>query len=165
MSFLCRADIVLLQYLKSLGAKYTLDYHSDSVISKIKEITKDNLQLAIECVGIADNKVTEAFSSKGKPKLAHVSVAPKNVPSHVQAFKVWSGQVFTDDECKQWFYKLWDKFMPLFEKGKLIPSPVEPLSGLEGILEGVKKLRQGKISAKKQVGILAASEFLSSEAL
>jgi len=145
------------EYVKSLGAQYTLDYHSDDVGKKIQEIAKNNLHLAIECSGNPNNKLSEALT--GNAKLAYVVKPPDNLPSSVKGFSVYGGKVFFDNENKEWFHKFWDKFLPLVEKGKVRTPEIETMNGLEGILMGLRKLSEGKISAKKQVGILASPHF------
>jgi len=151
-------------WVKSLGAKYTLDYNDKNVAKNIKGIT-DDLQYVIDCVGSKTEPIAETLSSKGNPKLASVLKPPSNLPSHCKTFQVWGAKPHDDPREAEWYHLFWNKYLPLIEKGTFKPQRVEVLHGLEGIILGMKNDSEHKVSGKKQVALLSSHKFESTGAL
>ena len=157
-------------YLKSLGAEAVYDYKSPTAGDEIRKLTDNNLKLAWDCAGSGATLVAQALSSDGGKysTIAQVdkdevlSVNPNvDGPHHTLAYSVL-GEEFTKrgnttppkPEELEFAKKFTDLARQLLEQGK-IKAPQTFVnqggSGLEGVLVGLDKLRNGEVSGGKLV--------------
>lgn len=159
------------EYVKGIGADVVLDYNSPTVIQEIKKAANNNLQHAMDCISIDSSAIicASAMSALGG-KLALLQPVPDqplykinaNVETRMTiAYTVLGetikagphevpGQVQDFDFGKQF----WELARSLLEEGKLKVHTlnVNPTgSGLEGVLKGLDRMRQGEVSGSKWV--------------
>lgn len=59
----------------------------------------------------------------------------------------------------QWGHDAWQEFGALLESGKLKVSPkIVELRGLQSVIDGLKRLEKGDVSAEKLVCVLDAAK-------
>ena len=156
-------------FVKSLGADKVFDYKSPGVGAAIREYTNNNLHYAWDTIG------TEQSAQICADALA--SSAPAGTTLRYTTFR--TPELPRDDVKSAWtlaytalnaefpllgkihfpanpadldFAKKWGPVASkLFEDKKVFPHPVEVITGLEAIEDGLKRLEEGKISGRKLV--------------
>jgi hypothetical protein len=75
-----------------------------------------------------------------------------------ETYKILKGSDFTittvsrTDKCKELGVRVWNFALKLLDEGKLKPPPIDLRgNGLEGALQGIQDLTEGKVSGKKIV--------------
>ncbi|OBR05068.1 Zinc-binding dehydrogenase [Colletotrichum higginsianum IMI 349063] len=159
------------EYLRSLGASEVLDYRSPTVSEDIRRLTGDRLTLAWDCQSTNESAVLVAkalSSSEGGvigtllpvDKKAVQDVNPKvevKMSLYYTAFGEDFGYFGKRDavpENYEFGKKFWDISRGLLADGKLKPIRViknQGGSGLDGVIVGLKELKEGKVSAGKLV--------------
>lgn len=142
------------------------DYNSPSAVQDIKTATDDQLGLIFDCVG-EKNSPSFCFEAIGKSGGKYSSLLPPTTEcprkdiavSMVFAYTAY-GEAFAkfghEFPAKMEDYVYASRFFDICEvllaEGKLKPHPIarEP-NGLDGILDGLHKLREGQVSGKKLV--------------
>jgi hypothetical protein len=141
------------------------DYNSLSAVQDIKAATDDQLGLIFDCVG-EKNSPSFCYEAMGKSGgkystlLFPVDCPRKDIAvSMVFAYTAY-GEAFTkfgyDSPAKLGDYLYASKFFDICEvllaEGKLKPhrSVLRP-NGLDGILDGLHELREGRVSGEKLV--------------
>lgn len=158
-------------YVKSLGADEVFDYNSPTCAADIKKYTEGELSLAFDCIskGNSTQICVEAIGEKGgvyttllpvpgekvtainakvtnKSTLAYTAIGeaiqfgPQSIPA-----------VPTDFEFAKKFWTISEK---LLADGKVKVHQIainEGGSGLEGVLQGLQRVRAGDVRGKKLV--------------
>ncbi|KAF0317472.1 hypothetical protein GQ607_015323 [Colletotrichum asianum] len=158
-------------YLKELGASAVFDYKSPTVSEDIRKHTGDALTLAWDCQSTDDSAaiVARALSSS-KPSLVGTllpvdkkKVQEVNLNADVQMSLYYT--VFGEEfgyfgkrdavpENYEFGKRFWELSRELLAEGKLKPIRViknRGGSGLDGVIVGLKELKEGKVSAGKLV--------------
>ncbi|KAM0716781.1 hypothetical protein Q7P37_008226 [Cladosporium fusiforme] len=151
-------------FVKSLGAQEAFDYNDPDCGKKIRELTNDRLTRVFDCIseGVSPEISCAAVSSSGG-KIAYL-LAPTHSRTDVENTHVFGytaiGEPFTkfgkDFPAQPEDYKIASEFADvaakLYAEGKLLPHPPKVgAGGLEGVLEGMKTLKEGKVSGFKLV--------------
>ncbi|KAL3300889.1 toxD protein [Colletotrichum asianum] len=158
-------------YLKELGASAVFDYKSPTVSEDIRKHTGDALTLAWDCQSTDESAaiVARALSSS-KPSLVGTllpvdkkKVQEVNLNADVQMSLYYT--VFGEEfgyfgkrdavpENYEFGKRFWELSRELLAEGKLKPIRViknRGSSGLDGVIVGLKELKEGKVSAGKLV--------------
>lgn len=151
--------------VKSRGAHHVFDYNDPNAIADIKAATSNKLSLIFDCVGegATPGFCYEAMGTSGgkySSLLFPVDGPRKDIAvSMVFAYTAY-GEAFTkfgfDTPAKREDYVYASEFFGLCEglldEGKLVPHPSgKRADGLEGVPEGLKELREGRVSGEKLV--------------
>ncbi|KAK1723957.1 hypothetical protein CaCOL14_011431 [Colletotrichum acutatum] len=159
------------EYLKSLGADEVYDYKSPTVSEDIRKATNDELTLAWDCQSTSESAVLVAkalSSTKGGVIGTLLPVdkkVVKEVNDKVEVKMSLYYTVFGEEfgyfgkrdpvpENYEFGKKFWEISRGLLAEGKLKPIRVvknQGGSGLEGVVVGLKELKEGKVSAGKLV--------------
>ncbi|KAI1171911.1 zinc-binding dehydrogenase [Nemania sp. FL0916] len=166
--------------LKDLGADVVVDYNDAAWPSKVRELTHDNLQHALDT--IAEKATTESVARAISPtKGGHVlCILPRKsaeLPADLGHVKVESTIVYTvfghaidlkGAPFDNWggptpqdrtFWEQWIARLPkLLAAGTIRANPSRELGGLETVAEGFELQKQGKIRAQKLVYKIASEE-------
>ncbi|OLN95887.1 Protein TOXD 4 [Colletotrichum chlorophyti] len=158
-------------YLKSLGASAVFDYKSPTVSEDIRRHTGDKLTVAWDCQSTVESAtlVARALSSteggvigtllpidKDKVKEANDKVEVK-MSLYYTVFGEEFGYFGKRDavpENYEFGKRFWELSRELLADGKLKPIRViknRGGSGLDGVIVGLKELKDGKVSAGKLV--------------
>lgn len=160
------------EYVKSLGADKVFDYNSPACAKDIKEFTGNSLAYVLDC--IAERGATEIclnamsdvvngrYASTGPIPRGKVAALNPNVDHTFvmgqRAFGydiVMMGRTIEADPAALQFGKtFWELTGRLLEDGKIKVhrfSVNEGGKGLDGVLSGLKLLKERKVSAKKLV--------------
>ncbi|TQN66180.1 Protein TOXD [Colletotrichum shisoi] len=159
------------EYLRSLGASEVLDYRSPTVSEDIRRLTGDRLTLAWDCQSTSESAVlvAKALSSSEGGVIGTLLPVDKKVVQEVNpkvevkmslyytAFGEDFGYFGKRDavpENYEFGKKFWEISRGLLADGKLKPIRViknQGGSGLDGVIVGLKELKEGKVSAGKLV--------------
>lgn len=152
-------------YVKSLGASHVVDYQAPDCAEQLRLLAKDQLKYVLDTIGVpASSKIcAEAMAKGGRI----VSFLPVEFPRRdVEAMFMDATQslgeyfeygpqrmpVQPDEEAHAFAKSHIDIVDRLLAEGKLRPHAVEVgTGGLGGVVEGLERLRQHEVSAKKLV--------------
>ncbi|KFA51281.1 hypothetical protein S40293_04399 [Stachybotrys chartarum IBT 40293] len=153
-------------FVKSLGARKTFDYKDPDCGRKVREHTQDSLTIVWDTVAQPSSAkiCAEAMSSKGGRYCCNLPVEfPRSdVKSCFYDATTVIGEYFeygrdkvpvpADSDAFQ-FGKKWTSIIDqLLVEGKLKPHAIEiGPRGLDGVLEGVNRLRNREVSGRKLV--------------
>ncbi|CAI0655169.1 unnamed protein product [Colletotrichum noveboracense] len=158
-------------YLKELGASAVFDYKSPTVSEDIRRHTGDALTLAWDCQSTDESAaiVARALSSS-KPSLVgtllpvdkkKVQEVNPNADVQMSLYYTVFGEEFgyfgkrdAVPENYEFGKRFWELSRELLAEGKLKPIRViknRGGSGLDGVIVGLKELKEGKVSAGKLV--------------
>jgi NADPH:quinone reductase-like Zn-dependent oxidoreductase len=157
-------------YVKSLGADVVFDYSSPTAIEDIKAFANNNIRLAWDCISSAESaKFTAQVLSPEGGRYSHLVPVPDEVVKEINpkietgitvyytvfgepwAFGAKQEAIPADYEFGKMF---WELSRDLLVQGKIKPIKVDVNragSGLEGVLQGMNLLKEGKVSASKLV--------------
>ncbi|KFZ13728.1 hypothetical protein V501_03570 [Pseudogymnoascus sp. VKM F-4519 (FW-2642)] len=158
-------------YVKSLGADAAYDYNSPSCSKDIKEYTKGHLEHVFDCIseGNSTKICVEAMSSDGGVYSTLLTMDEKTVTSinkNVQlkmtlgytvvgeSFKYKSTEIPAVPADFEFGKIFWELSAKLLADGKVKvhkPSVNKFGKGLEGVVQGMQHMREGKVSAEKLV--------------
>lgn len=157
-------------YVKSLGASAVFDYHSPTCGADIRAYTKDQLYYAFDTISEHSSPqiCADALSSNpgpsGKKPFYGCIQTPESPRSDVERASTLAysalGESFKmgphNFEAKPQDYEFGTKFFrlaaELLREGKFkVHRPEVREGGLEGVIQGMDDLRQGKVSGKKIV--------------
>jgi len=162
--------------VRDLGADAVFDYKSPSVGSDIRELTRNGLYHAFDCISTdesaricADALSDDTASQKpGYSALLYCAFPREDVCVNVTVAHTIFGESFTKPELGpgnfpadasdyEFGQAFWKMTKGLFAEGKLKVHPPDIRGGgLEGVLEGLEELKLGKVSGRKLVYNLAA---------
>ncbi|KAF9876428.1 hypothetical protein CkaCkLH20_05836 [Colletotrichum karsti] len=158
-------------YLKELGASAVFDYKSPTVSEDIRKHTGDALTLAWDCQSTLESAtlVAKALSSTQEGLIgtllpvdkAKVREANDKVDVQMSLYYTVFGEEFgyfgkrdAVPENYEFGKRFWELSRGLLAEGKLKPIRViknRGGEGLEGVIVGLKELKEGKVSAGKLV--------------
>ncbi|CAF3684653.1 unnamed protein product [Rotaria sp. Silwood1] len=158
-------------YLKELGADVCFDYKDRDVVSKIRQVTKDKLSYAFDC--ISEKKSIEYVCAVLKDNNSQVvTVLPgisNEIPSHIKEHHIMMYTIFgreintfgqhydakpQDKEFAKKFYKLLSDV--LLPNGLIKPNKVKKMpGGLNSVEEGFQLMMNDRVSAEKLVYTIA----------
>ncbi len=162
-------------YVKSLGADAVFDHNSPTCAKEIKDSTDNNLAYVLDCIsergapeiclGAMSDAVNGRYASIGPVPTEKVAALNQNVDHTFvmgqRAFGqdiVMRGRTLPADPAALHFGKMfWELTRQLLGEGKIKVhsfSVNEGGKGLDGVLNGLKLLKERKVSAKKLVYIL-----------
>jgi NADPH:quinone reductase-like Zn-dependent oxidoreductase len=136
--------------LKKLGADQVFDYKEKDVGAKIREATNDKLTYVFDTISEHGSPEISAaaISSKGGRYSAILPVEQFPRDDVYNGFTLGYTASQTDYEFA---VKFWKVAADLLNEGKIKPHPAEVRGGLEDIPQGLKDLKDGKVSGKKLV--------------
>ncbi|KAI1213383.1 oxidoreductase-like protein [Annulohypoxylon truncatum] len=150
--------------VKSLGADHVFDYNSPTAGADILKVTNGEIAHVFDCISEGNSPAisAEAIGPKGGKysALLQVDSPRKDVTSAMTLGYLAVGESFSKlgmefkatAEDHEFASKFWSVTEDLFAQGKLKAHPVSLREGgLDGILDGLEELRQGKVSGKKLV--------------
>lgn len=160
------------EYVKRLGADAVFDYNSPSCANDIRDTTDNDLAYVLDCIsargaaeiclGAMSDAVNGRYASIGPVPAEKVTALNPNVDHTFvlgqRAFGhdiVMRGRTLPADPAALHFAKMfWELTGRLLEEGVIKVhnfSVNEGGKGLDGVLNGLKLLKERKISAKKLV--------------
>jgi NADPH:quinone reductase-like Zn-dependent oxidoreductase len=160
------------EYVKLLGADAVFDYNSPTCVKDIKDSTDNDLAYVLDCIsergaveiclGAMSDAVNGRYASIGPVPAETVTALNSNVDHTFvmgqRAFGhdiVMRGRTLVADPAALHFAKMfWELTGRLLEEGKIRVhnfSVNEGGKGLDGVLNGLKLLKEKKVSAKKLV--------------
>lgn len=160
------------EYVKSLGADVVFDYKSPTCVEDIKKSTDNNLAYVLDCISergapeiclrAMSDAINGRYASIGPVMAEKVTAINPNVDHTFvmgqRAFGhdiVMGGRTLPADPASLHFAKIfWDLTRQLLEEGKIKVhnfSINEGGKGLDGVLNGLKLLKERRVSAKKLV--------------
>ncbi|KAF6815058.1 zinc-binding oxidoreductase [Colletotrichum sojae] len=158
-------------YLKELGASAVFDYKSPTVSEDIRKHTNDSLTLAWDCQSTPESAtlIAKALSSTQESVVgtllpvdkAKVQEVNPKVDVKMSLYYTVFGEPFgyfgrreAVPEDYEFGKRFWELSRQLLADGKLKPIRViknRGGSGLDGVIFGLKELKEGKVSAGKLV--------------
>jgi len=159
-------------YVKSLGAEAAFDYKSPTCSQDIKKYTQDSLTFALDCISEGSSpSITVSSLSSSSPstyttilpvKAEEVAAMNSKVVSKFtlgytvigESFKVRDREVPAKPEDFEFGKMFWELSRELLAQGKIKvhkPSVNKYGKGLEGVIEGMKAMKEGKVSGEKLV--------------
>ena len=151
-------------FVKQLGADLVFDYRDPEAPKAIREYTKDGLKLVFDTIGVKDaiKFCDSALSTQGGEYVTLLvdKIDRENVNSRWVIGYTTLGEYF---KYGQWEFpevpedfeyaaKFWDITQPLLAEGKIKPHrPKVVAGGLKGVAEGLRLLKEGKVSGEKLV--------------
>ena len=152
------------EYVKSLGADVVVDYNDADCVEQIKKAANNKLQYAWDCIALGESIKICASSLKSGghyASLLGVKDFPRNDVSHASTMLY---SVYGEPVDKPAFkieglpdhYEFGVKFTnvlrQLIKEDKIkVHKPKNMEGGLDGILEGLSLLQNGKVSGEKLV--------------
>ncbi|KAE8350331.1 chaperonin 10-like protein [Aspergillus coremiiformis] len=150
--------------VKSLGADVVFDYKDPNSAAAIRKYTDDNLKLVLDTISLKSSAeyCDHAISTGGGDYSALLSmeIERTNVHSHETMAYTAVGEHFTilemsvpaRPEDKAFAEVFWAMAEKLLADGKIKVHPPKVNSGgLQGVLEGLKLLKEGRVSGEKLV--------------
>ena len=147
--------------LRELGADHVLNYKDADVGSKIRKATDDKLKLIFDCIseGSSHGICAAAMSSTGghyTALLPTTNFPRKDVKTKMTIAYTAIGERYNDSiPANQADYEFGSKFWKIAEElvnsGKIVTHRTVVRNGLEGIVEGLQELKDGKVSGTKLV--------------
>jgi len=132
-----------LDYVKSLGAEFVVDYKSSDPVAQIRSITGDALVLAADFVGSeTSNLCLKALSNTLPARLAFAGVGPTDTKPNVTAIKVLAPA--NGALMLPYNRKLLSNNVFKFPK-------IQTFSGLTSIPDALAHLSSGRVSATKLI--------------
>ncbi|KAL2822441.1 zinc-binding oxidoreductase [Aspergillus granulosus] len=152
------------ELVKSRGADRIFDYHDPSSAAAIRESTQGGLKLVFDTISSESSAkyCEQALSTEGGDysTLLPITIDRANIHSRATMAYTAFGEDFTFGpraigaklEDREFAEKFCSIIQKLLEERKLKVHPPEVCSGgLEGVLEGLQRMREGKVSGMKLV--------------
>ncbi|KAF2463086.1 GroES-like protein [Lindgomyces ingoldianus] len=152
-----------LDLLRNLGADHVFDYREPGVGAKIHDATNNKLALVLDCITDQGSPeiCCEAISSNGGHYSAlglNAGKLPRDdVKNSLTVAYSALGERFSDRfpaklEDFEFAVKFWRIAEELVNSGRIKAHPAEVREGgLDGVIQGLKDLKDGKVSAVKLV--------------
>jgi len=147
--------------LRKLGADQVFDYNEADVGAKIRRATNNKLKLVFDCISEGDsfNITAAAIGSSGGHMSALLPVG--NYPrddvktKFTLAYTALGEKYDEKRDANQADYefgvKFWQQAEDWLNSGKIKTHPVEVRNGLAGVSQGLRDLKDGKVSGVKLV--------------
>ncbi|EKV04262.1 ToxD [Penicillium digitatum] len=150
--------------VRSLGADDVYDYNDAQAPAKIRTATDNNLKLAFDCISLessaafCDNAISTdggEYSALLNIKINRANVNDRSTLAYTNMGEAFSlGDIRIPAKPEDQAYA--EKFIPIAEcllaQGKVKVHPLKVGEhGLKGVLEGLKLLKEGKVSGEKLV--------------
>ncbi|KAK2592575.1 hypothetical protein QQS21_009720 [Conoideocrella luteorostrata] len=152
------------ELLKSLGADLIFDYNDPQVAQKIRKLTDNKLVLAFDTISTAESAqicadALTTGSGAAYHALLHVKFPRDDVKSTMSVYYTQFGRAFKFSDTRipakpedfEFAAQFWDEARELLATGKLKPHPARVGDGLENVLEGLKDLKENRVSGEKLV--------------
>ncbi|KAF9887094.1 hypothetical protein FE257_010588 [Aspergillus nanangensis] len=150
--------------VKQLGADMVFDYRDPESAKAIREYTQDGLKLVLDTVSLKDTAAycDNAISTQGGDYVAltNVGIERENVRDRFtlaytvfgEAFQFGGHSIPAKPEDREFIQEFWSLSEKLLADGKVkVHSPKVGANGLEGVLEGLRLMKEGKVSGEKLV--------------
>ncbi|RAK95483.1 zinc-binding alcohol dehydrogenase family protein [Aspergillus ibericus CBS 121593] len=147
--------------VKSLGADAAFDYKDPNAIQAVKDYAQDQLKLVFDTVGGAEF-CEQVISSQGGhySAIVHAAVDRDDVKNSFtlgytafgEDFDFGGGVIPAKPEDREFAAEFMSKAATLLADGKIKPHPAKVgAGGLQGVLEGLQAMKDGKVSGQKLV--------------
>lgn len=149
---------------RELGADAVFDYKDPQAVAEIRKYTNNNLKLVLDCISIGSSAefCDNALSTEGGEysSLLPVVIERANVNSRYTLAYTTIGEAFefgpkslpAKPEDLAFAEKFWAVAEPLLAQGKIkVHPPKVGKGGLQGVLDGLQQLKEGKVSGEKLV--------------
>ncbi|KAH8101000.1 GroES-like protein [Cristinia sonorae] len=142
-------------FVKSLGATHTIDrsLSAEEIQSTIKKITSDPVKIVYDAISIESTQTVayDVLSPGGILIIVLNPLIPKEKLTSDKKVINTYGTVHAELNRK-FGQGLYSNLTNLFKSGDYKPNPVEALpGGLTGIIEGLERLQNDKVSGRKLV--------------
>ncbi|KAL7656767.1 hypothetical protein ACMYSQ_005840 [Aspergillus niger] len=150
--------------VKSLGADAVFDYKDANAVQAIKDYAQDKLSLVFDTVAVESSAkfCGEVISSKGGDYSALLKVAvPRDdvrslftigYTAFGEDFDFGGGIIPAKPEDREFAGQFMSKAATFLAEGKVKPHPVKlGPRGLQGVVEGLQDMKDGKVSGQKLV--------------
>ncbi|KAL9615974.1 MAG: hypothetical protein Q9160_009098 [Pyrenula sp. 1 TL-2023] len=151
----------------SAGAIAAFDYKSPDTASKIRSLTNNSLRLAWDCISLPPSAklCADALAPSGPIKYASILSVdfPRSSEPKVSTFRTLAyshigetfekfGNRFEASTVDFNFAKMWALVCErLLAEGRVKVHPPRVESGIEGVVEGMQRLKRGEVSGEKLV--------------
>lgn len=154
--------------VKGRGADFAFDFNSPSLVADIRDASKGNLQHAFDCISteVTARVCAESLGASGGQysslirvqKLPREDVSNKLTVAYTalgDSFTFKSNEFPASKDDYAFMVDFQSLSSKLLEQGKIKPHPHHvKQGGLEGVLQGLQQLREGKVSGEKLVYLL-----------
>lgn len=155
------------EMVKQLGADHVFDYNDSNSASAIKTLTRDNLSLCVDC--FSEQSSYEFCSQILGKGATYVCLRPMDSVRLDLDFKFCMGVMYFDApfalagqtyDAPPGAFESAVRFAEVAERllaeGKIKPHPKDVRKGgLAGVLDGIEKLKEGKVHGIKLVYTLS----------
>ncbi|KAA8648910.1 hypothetical protein EYZ11_006307 [Aspergillus tanneri] len=151
-------------FVTRLGADVVFDYHDPNVANTIRELTKDNLRHVFDTISLKDTArfCDAALSTHGGEYVSLLlsGIERENVRDRCIVAYTTLGEYFTygpievpaKPEDVSFAANFWKLAYGLLDEGKVRPHPQRiGKEGLQGVLEGLKLMKDEMVSGEKLV--------------
>mmetsp|Transcript_20447 Transcript_20447/g.35279 ORF Transcript_20447/g.35279 Transcript_20447/m.35279 type:complete len:337 (+) Transcript_20447:110-1120(+) len=139
-------------YVKSLGATHLVDYADTDVVKKIKDITHGELRYAFSTISTdSSNLCIQCLAQKPESIVAECAGQPSIDPGQVQVKNALLGVVPYEPVTTKFVYSIRPQIVKWLDEGKVKPTPIKLLKGIENIIPGLQMVSDGKVSGEKVV--------------
>jgi NADPH2:quinone reductase len=142
-------------YAKSIGADHIVDYRNKNVVEDIKKILGGKKLLrAYDAISEGDSvKDISAVLADGGLHTTVLPVPEEETSTRTKILRTMVGDAHSGapylQDLASAYYRLFGKWL---QEGRFEPHPYEVVKGgLQGVEEGLRRLQEGKVSAKKLV--------------
>ncbi|KAH7381249.1 chaperonin 10-like protein [Phaeosphaeria sp. MPI-PUGE-AT-0046c] len=148
--------------LRKLGADHVFNYNDADVGAKIREASDDKLKLVFDCISEGGSfEIGAAAISSSGGHLSALLPPPQDFPRKDVKLSFTLGYTALGEDFSENFpanqadyefgAKFWKISEGLLNSGKIRPHPVEVRKGLEGVIQGMQDMKDGKVSGVKLV--------------
>ncbi|KAL4731949.1 hypothetical protein ACLX1H_000948 [Fusarium chlamydosporum] len=159
--------------LKRMGADFTLDYHDENWVERVKKITGGKLQYALDNIanGNSSEKVASALMRSEGARMIALSPVGKGLIHAInpyidakfmvaftafgkplgEGYAIFEGAGDAIPEHKAAWKKYLQLVTKMLENGELEPNPVREVGTLDNVFEAFQLSKEGKLSAEKAV--------------
>ncbi|KAL0576496.1 hypothetical protein V5O48_005471 [Marasmius crinis-equi] len=141
-------------HLKGIGATHVIDrktVHLQDLPDTVKKVTDARVEIGFDAIGIPDTQ--EAGYASVADGGSFCTVLPIPFKGVVESKAVYYISSLGTD--RMFLRSLFSKIEGMLESGTVMPNNVEELpGGLEGVLEGLERLKKDQVSGKKLIALV-----------
>lgn len=150
--------------VKFLGADAVFDHGDADCANKIRQYTKDKLALAWDTISLPPTAQLCSDALGPGPGAKYASLNPVELPrkdvsnsftvaytAQGEGFEFGDFRLEAKPEDYEFAKAFWELTRGLLEGGKVKAHPLRVRHGLEGVLNGLKDLKENRVSGKKLV--------------